>query len=95
MKAYLVLFFALLFALLPGTVHAAAGQETKIPEFKIRMEAFPQQEAAAGVEGIGAKLAFRAKEQPFLLVATVIFLLAIVRSPSWPTRPSTSMTNGS
>lgn len=66
--------------LLPGAAQAAGGHEAKTPEFLTRMEAFPQQEAAGGVEGIGAKLAFRAKEQPFLLVATVIFVLAILHT---------------
>lgn len=80
MKAVVILLIAFLFALLPEAAHAAGGHEVKTPEFMTRMEAFPQQETAAGVEGIGAKLAFRAKEQPFLLVATVIFLLAIVHT---------------
>jgi hypothetical protein len=80
MKAVLILLLALVFALLPDAAHAAGGHEVKTPEFMTRMEAFPQQETAAGVEGIGAKLAFRAKEQPFLLVATAIFLLAIIHT---------------
>jgi Na+/H+ antiporter NhaD/arsenite permease-like protein len=32
------------------------------------------------VDGIGAKLVFRAKQQPFLLVATIIFTLAILHT---------------
>jgi hypothetical protein len=80
MKAVVILLIAAVFALLPEAAHAAGGHEVKTPEFITRMEAFPQQETAAGVESIGDKLAFRAKEQPFLLVATVIFLLAIVHT---------------
>jgi hypothetical protein len=78
-KAFLIL-LVIFFALLPEAAHAAGGHELKTPEFLTRMEAFPQQEAAAGVQSIGAKLAFRAKEQPFLLVATVIFVLAIIHT---------------
>ena len=77
----LVFLIAVLFAtLLPEAALAAGGHEVKTPEFITRMDTFPQQEAAAGIEGIGAKLAFRAKEQPFLLVATVIFVLAILHT---------------
>ena len=47
------------------------------PAFVTEMEKFPAQEEARGLEGIGEKLAFRAQQQPFLLVATVIFVLAI------------------
>jgi len=79
-KAVIFLLTVLFALLLPQATHAAGGHELKVPEFLTRMEAFPQQEAAAGLQDIGAKLSFRAKEQPFLLVATVIFLLAIVHT---------------
>jgi hypothetical protein len=77
-----VLFFlALLFALLlPDAAHAAGGHDLKPPEFVERMANFPAQEKAGGIEGIGPKLAFRAKEQPFLLVASIIFILAILHT---------------
>jgi hypothetical protein len=72
---------ALLFSLLVAQpAQAAAGHDLAAPEFVTRMQAFPQQEAAAGIDGIGAKLAFRAKEQPFLAISTVIFLLAILHT---------------
>ncbi|MCW1921128.1 putative Na+/H+ antiporter [Luteolibacter arcticus] len=80
MKAFVPLLAVLFTLLLPEAAHAAAPHEVKTPEFVTRMDAFPQQETAAGVDGIGAKLAFRAKEQPFLLVATIIFVLAIVHT---------------
>ena len=69
---------ALIFTLLLPVVSHAAGLPT--PEFLGRMAEFPQEEAAAGIEGIGAKLAYRAKAEPFLLVATVIFILAILHT---------------
>ena len=80
MKTVAIFLFTLLFGLLPEAALAAGGHDVETPEFITRMEAFPQQEAAAGIKDIGAKLSFRAKEQPFLLVASVIFLLAIVHT---------------
>ncbi|MCW1883323.1 putative Na+/H+ antiporter [Luteolibacter flavescens] len=80
MKALLFL-IAFLFALaMPDSAQAAAGHEMETPEFVTMMAEFPAKEAARGIEGIGAKLAFRAKEQPFLIVATVIFVLAILQT---------------
>ena len=79
MKA--ILFLCLLFALLvPEAAHAAGDHALKTPEFVERMKDFNTREAAAGIEGIGPRLSFRAKEQPFLVVATVIFILAILHT---------------
>lgn len=44
------------------------------------MAAFPASEKAQGLEGIGERLAFRASEEPFLLVASIIFILAIIHT---------------
>ena len=69
---------ALLFTLLmAGFSH---GADLPAPEFLTKMAEFPKEEAAAGIEGIAAKLAYRAKAEPFLLVATVIFVLAILHT---------------
>lgn len=57
----------------------AAGAHP-VPEFVVEMAGFPEAEQAQGLETVGQKLAFRAKAQPFLLVATVIFLLAILHT---------------
>lgn len=71
----------LLFALLAsGSSLAADAHALKTPEFVGKLAEFPRQEAAAGIEGIGAKLAYRAKAEPFLLVATIIFILAILHT---------------
>jgi hypothetical protein len=75
-----ILFLSLLFALLiPEASHAAGGHDLKTPEFVERMKDFPALESERGIDAkqVGAKLSFRAKEQPFLLVATIIFVLAI------------------
>ncbi|QJE99356.1 hypothetical protein HHL09_22550 [Luteolibacter luteus] len=58
----------------------SSAAELPAPEFLTKMAEFPKEEASAGIEGIGAKLAYRAKAQPFLLVATVIFILAILHT---------------
>ncbi|MGC4016665.1 MAG: putative Na+/H+ antiporter [Luteolibacter sp.] len=56
----------------------AAGVER--PAFLENAESFPAQEAARGLTGIGERIAFRAHEEPFLVVATVIFVLAILHT---------------
>jgi hypothetical protein len=78
MKAFSLL-IAAIFLMIPSVALAAAGQE-KVPEFVTEMEKFPQLEAAKGLTTIGEKLMFRAGEQPFLLVASIIFLLAILHT---------------
>jgi hypothetical protein len=80
MRAFLLLFALAFTLLLPQAASAAGAHDLKTPEFKTSMESFPAAEAANGVEGIGAKLAFRAKQEPFLLVATIIFVLAILHT---------------
>ncbi len=44
------------------------------------MENFPEVEKSKGLVGMGEKLAYRAHAQPFLLVASIIFLLAILHT---------------
>ncbi len=73
-----VVILAFLSAIVPVGVLAAEANPT--PPFVTAMEAFPKQEAAKGLVGIGKKISFRAHEQPFLVVASIIFLLAIVHT---------------
>ncbi|RYD18444.1 MAG: hypothetical protein EOP88_22565, partial [Verrucomicrobiaceae bacterium] len=61
-------------------VHASAAEAMERPAFLKAMGEFPAREAAAGVTGIWDKLVFRATDQPFLLVASVIFVLAIIHT---------------
>ncbi len=75
----LLLVFAAMFLLLPSGIFAA-GDHSSEPAFVTAMAKFPDQEKAKGLDSIGEKLVFRAKQQPFLLVATVIFILAIVHT---------------
>ncbi len=71
--------FTLLF-LLTGISRAAGNGGASVPEFVAKMEKFPELERAQGLGGIWEILAFRAGEQPFLVVATGIFLLAILHT---------------
>ncbi len=61
-------------------VHAESGHAAERPEFLVRAGQFNQVEEAQGVAGIPARLGFRARQDPFLPVASAIFLLAIVHT---------------
>ncbi len=78
MRKFLLLLLPLLLA--PSFAMAAAEAPEKMPEFITEMDRFPAMEAAKGLTSISEKLAFRASEQPFLLVATIIFVLAIIHT---------------
>jgi uncharacterized integral membrane protein len=77
-KALLLLLTA--FSLLLPTVVVAADGHAAEPAFVTETAKFPVMEAERGLTSIGQKLQFRATEQPFLLVATLIFLLAILHT---------------
>jgi hypothetical protein len=59
---------------------AGGGHALPLPEFLERVEGFAAEEAGAGLSGVGARLAYRVREVPFLLVASVIFLCAILHT---------------
>lgn len=75
----LLLLLAAVLLMFPTTVLAADGH-IAAPEFVTEAAKFPQLEAERGLTTIVEKLKFRASEQPFLLVATLIFLLAILHT---------------
>jgi Na+/H+ antiporter NhaD/arsenite permease-like protein len=79
MMKSLILFFAVIFLLIPATA-LAADTPAKEPAFVTEMATFPDQEKALGIDDIGAKLSYRAQQQPFLLAATIIFALAIIHT---------------
>ena len=60
--------------------HAGAGSGNTQPEFKTKVKEFPVEEEAAGITGMWEKITYRAGQQPFLPVASVIFLCAIIHS---------------
>lgn len=74
-----IIFLILSFAS-PVAFAAGGGKEAKTPEFVSKMEEFPALEEAAAKESIMDKIQFRASEEPFLLVATIIFLCAIIHT---------------
>ncbi|MDG1357773.1 MAG: putative Na+/H+ antiporter [Akkermansiaceae bacterium] len=59
---------------------AASGHGQSTPEFQERMAKFTSEESANEISGIWDKLSYRADQQPFLLVATLIFVCAIVHT---------------
>lgn len=77
MKQLALIVFCLLSLALPGMAAAGHGEP---PAFKVKMEQFPALEAAAGKEGIWDRISFRASEEPFLVVASIIFLCAILHT---------------
>ncbi len=75
----LLLIFAALFLVMPMSAWAADAHDSA-PTFVTEMARFPSLEKSQGLDGIGERLVFRARQQPFLLVATVIFILAIIHT---------------
>jgi len=58
----------------------AAGGHGGVTEFQHRLVSFHVEEQAKGLVEIGERLSYRASEQPFLLVASIIFLCAILHT---------------
>ena len=59
---------------------AGAGHGQQVPKFEKRLDSFSVEEANNGISGIWDKISYRAGEQPFLVVASIIFLLAIIHT---------------
>ena len=59
---------------------AGSGHGQEIPKFEKRLESFSVEESNSGISGIWDKISYRAGEQPFLVVASIIFLLAIIHT---------------
>jgi hypothetical protein len=78
MKPLLIVLAAVLLAA-PASL-LAAGTAPATPEFVSSMARMPELEQQQGITKVGDKLAFRAKHQPFLLAASIIFTLAIAHT---------------
>ena len=65
-------------ATLISPAFASAGVET--PEFVVKAADFPRLEAERGITGVWEKIRFRAQEVPFLAIATILFVLAILHT---------------
>ena len=61
-------------AMASGDSHAAT------PEFLDTISNFAAEEEAAGLTEIGEKISYRAKQAPFLVVASILFLCAIIHT---------------
>ena len=75
----LLLLLAAIFLMAPARAGAAEAPTTE-PAFVSAMAKFPEIESAHGLHSIAEKLSYRAAQQPFLLVATAIFILAILHT---------------
>jgi len=78
MKPFLLLLVAALLIFPTGL--SASTAATTAPEFVTEMARFPALEKEQALQGVGPRLLFRAEQQPFLLVATIIFILAILHT---------------
>lgn len=65
--------------LFPAAAFAAEAHGSP-PAFMTAVDGFPARETAEGLTGIWERLSFRAADQPFLVVASVIFVLAIIHT---------------
>lgn len=71
------MFLVALFVL-PNTLQASTTHAT--PDFLSQAALFEQEEQQQGIHSILEKITYRATEVPFLLVASIIFLLAILHT---------------
>jgi hypothetical protein len=81
MNNRLIPFLSFLFVLLaPAALAAGGGHEAELPKFVEQMNEFPALEKADGIEGVMEKIKFRSSQAPFLLIATIIFVCAILHT---------------
>jgi len=78
MNRLILSFFALLALSIVQPLSAA--EHAGSPKFIERTEQFSKQEAEQNITGIWEKISFRAKQEPILTVASIIFLLAILHT---------------
>lgn len=85
MKKSILPLIALITFLFPLVVSASGGSGGGAPDegtvvLPISLEAYKASEAAKGIDSLGGVLKHRIQQTPFNLVATVIFLLAVVHT---------------
>ncbi len=64
----------------PLAIAGGGSHDGEPPKFQKRMDSFSVEEDNMGISGIWDKISYRAAEQPFLVVASIIFLLAIIHT---------------
>jgi hypothetical protein len=79
MKKYLLSLIVSIVSL-SAPMAMASGGHGSVTEFQHRLISFHLEESAKGFTSIGERLSYRIGEQPFLLVASIIFFLAIVHT---------------
>jgi len=79
-KTILNLIFFVAVLTTPVAMAAGGGGSHEAPKFEKRMDNFSVEEDRMGINGIWEKISYRAEEAPFLLVASIIFLLAIIHT---------------
>ena len=78
-KTLRILLLTLLVSI-PTAMAAGGGGAAEPVPFQENMKQFPAEERAAEITGIWGKISYRAEQEPFLLVATIIFILAIAHT---------------
>ena len=64
----------------PSLMASGSSSHAPTPVFQERIENFAAEEKAAGLVEIGEKLSYRIQQEPFLLVASLLFVCAIVHT---------------
>lgn len=72
----------MIFALSAPSIMASGADTTHAPtpEFQLRIKEFAGEEKAAGLVKIGDILSYRIEQEPFLLVASLLFICAIIHT---------------
>lgn len=70
----------LFIAMLSLASPAFGSAVVQTPDFLVKAADFPRLEAERGLSGVWEKIQFRAHEVPFLAIATIIFVLAILHT---------------
>lgn len=64
----------------PAVMAAGGGSDGQKPAFQESMANFADEEKANGLTEIGERLSYRIDQEPFLLVATILFVCAIIHT---------------
>ena len=80
MKKFIPILFLTFLVAIPSVFAGGAAPGAKPAPFQEKMKQFPAEEEAKEIDGIWDKISYRAAEEPFLLIATIIFVLAITHT---------------
>lgn len=78
---HITLLLLLILTILAPAAFASGSDDTiKVAPFMTQMDSFSQLEETAGISGVMDRIKFRASQAPFLVVATLIFICAIIHT---------------